>query len=171
MTRHLLVASVTMLMLAPTICGEPVYYAISNGESDGRRVWQIGDLKQFKAKRPANVFDLYTFHRLSDGAARVQREISTRSGEWFLLLIYYYSKDGRLTKIDYDFETVGGLCSCGESGPIRCARSYVVDDTGNLRKTAERVTEVKTGRIVDWTFYEPQVRHWATLRELPILPH
>ena len=170
MTSRLVVASAILLVVASTICGEPIYYAVSEEANYDRRSWHVGDLKQFQAKRPENVFDLYTFHRLSDGGARVRRELSSPFDDWLLILTYHYGSNGRLTKIDYDFRTSNGICDCGESGPVRCERSYLVDFSGKLRKTSEQIIKLETGQLVDWKFHEPQVRHWASLRELPIGP-
>ena len=158
-------------VLASTANAETVYYAVSQGENLARQTWHSGDLERFKQNRPDNVFDLYIFHRLSGGKSKVTRERSTPSGDWFLILTYYYSSGGRLTKMDFDFRTFNGVCPCGETGPIRCERIYSADSAGKLRKESERIVEEKTGATVDWTFNEPLVKHWATLRELPIQPH
>jgi hypothetical protein len=150
---------------------ETIFYAVSEGETYNKQTWRSGDLKQFNENRPHNVFDLYTFHWLADGKAKVIRERTTPSGDWSLTATYYYAKSGRLTKMDFDFQTFKGVCSCGETGPVRCERSYSVDPDGNLRKISERIIEMKTGSAVDWTFQEPVIKHWATLSSLPIKPH
>jgi hypothetical protein len=149
---------------------ETIYYAVAHGQNFENETWHAGDLKTFNAHRPENVFDLYTFHSLSDGTAKVIREMSTPSGDWFLNLTYFYAKDGRLTKIDFDYRTFLGVCSCGETGAVRCRRRYLVDRSGHLRKESELVTRLDSGNAVDWTFPEPKVRHWAKLSELPIRP-
>jgi hypothetical protein len=165
------ISALGAVLFAAATDAETVYYAVSEGENYDKQTWRSGDLKTLKQNRPENVFDLYTFRQLGDGSSRVTRERSTPSGDWFLTLTYYYAKNGRLTKMDYDFRTFNGLCPCGETGPVRCERFYSVDHAGKLRKTSERIIEMKTGAAVDWTFSEPAVRHWARISDLPIRPH
>jgi hypothetical protein len=153
-----------------TVRADTIYYAVSHGQHFENETWHAGDLKVFNANRPENVFDLYTFHRLTDGTAKVIREMSTPSGDWFLILTYFYGKEGRLKKIEFDLRTFNGVCPCGETGPVRCHRCYTVDRSGRLRKESELVTQLDSGNAVDWTFHEPKVRHWAKLSELPIKP-
>lgn len=162
--------TVLIIALGSTAYGEPIYYAVSQGQNFDKQTWHSGDSKAFNANRPENVFDFYTFHRLSDGTAKVIREFNTPSGDWFLNLTYFYGKDGRLGRIDFDFRTFNGICPCGETGPVRCQRSYTVDKRGRLRKESEMIIELKSGNAVDWKFYEPKVRHWAKLSHLPIKP-
>jgi hypothetical protein len=168
--RQLLIG-IAISLAAPVAHGDQIYYAVSEGHNYEKQIWHAGDLKEFNRKRPNNVFDLYTFQRLTDGSVKVARELSAPSGDWFLRLTYFYGKNGQLTKIDFDFSTFEGKCSCGEGGLTRCQRSYSVDSTGQLRKRTERVTDMKTGDIVDWTFPEPKVKHWASLHDLPMRPH
>lgn len=165
-----LAAMLVALMFAATARSETIYYAVFHSDNFEKQTWHTGDSKSFNANRPENVFDLYTFHQLGDGTSKVIREMSTPSGDWFLNLIYFYAKDGRLTKIDFDFRTFNGVCPCGETGPIRCQRWYDVDKSGHLRKASELVTHLTSGNAVDWTFPEPKVRHWGKLSELPIKP-
>ena len=158
-------------MLFTSVAGaETIYYAVSDGENYGGQRWHAGDLQAFNNKRPDNVFDSYTCQHLADGGLKVIRERSTPSGDWSLTLTYNYGTNGRLDKIHFDFSTFNGMCSCGETGPIRCERTYLVDAGGKLRKTMERITNMKTGLLVDWTFSEPTVKHWGSVAELPIKP-
>lgn len=150
--------------------GETVYYAVSRGQHFETQTWHTGDLDEFKQKRPDNVFDFYTFKRLTDGTSKVVREMSTPSGDWFLILTYVYGKTNRLNRIDFDFRTFNGVCPCGETGPVRCQRSYTADKYGHLRKDSELIINLNTGNAVDWTFHEPKLRHWAKLSQLPIKP-
>lgn len=167
-----MVSALTVLgaVFASDARSETIYYAVSHGENFEKQTWRSGELQAFNAKRPENVFDLYTFHRLTDGTSKVIREMSTPSGDWFLNLTYHYGKEGRLSRIDFDFRTFNGVCPCGETGPVRCQRSYAMDKSGHLRKDSELITHLNTGNAVDWTFHEPKVRHWAKLSELPIKP-
>ena len=157
-------------LFVQTSRAETVYYAVSQGSDLGKQVWHAGELKTFNANRPENVFDLYTVQRLNDGRSKVLRELSTPSGDWFLTLSYFFGKDGRLAKIQFDFRTFNGVCSCGETGPVRCQRWYDVDRAGRVRESSERITRLGTEDVVDWTFHEPKVRHWAKLSDLPIKP-
>ncbi|HJT80558.1 MAG TPA: hypothetical protein VJ719_05115 [Chthoniobacterales bacterium] len=170
--RAAIAVSLTIMgvITAPAARSETIYYAVSPGDSFEQQTWHSADRKTFETSRPANVFDLYTVHRLADGSSKVIREMSTPSGDWFLHLTYRYGKDGRLTRIDFDFRTFNGICPCGETGPVRCQRSYAVDTSGRIRKDSELVTHLNTGNTIDWTFDEPKVRHWAKLSDLPIKP-
>jgi hypothetical protein len=161
---------VAMMLFASAAGAQTIYYAVSEGENFAKQHWQAGDLQAFNHNRPDNVFDLYTCERLAGGGLKVIRERSTPSGDWSLALTYDYGTNGRLDKIHYDFSTFNGLCPCGETGPVRCERIYLVDAGGKLRKTMERITEMKTGAVVDWTFSEPTVKHWGSVAELPIKP-
>src|SRR3954453_16284974 len=161
---------VATVLSASAASAETIYYAVSEGENSAKQHWQAGDLQTFNHKRPDNVFDLYSCQRLSDGGLKVIRERSAPSGDWSLTLTYDYGTNGRLHKIQYDFSTFNGMCPCGETGPIRCERTYLVDAGGKLRKTMERITNMKTGVLVDWTFSEPTVKHWGSVAELPIKP-
>jgi hypothetical protein len=163
----LLVATV---LFASAASAETIYYAVSEGENYGSQRWHVGDLQAFNHNRPGSVFDLYTCQRLADGGLKVIRERTTPSGDWSLTLTYRYGTNGRLGKILYDFSTFNGMCPCGETGPIRCERTYLVDAGGKLRKTMERITNMNTGILVDWTFSEPTVKHWRSVAELPIKP-
>jgi hypothetical protein len=169
-TRQVSLFVATMLF-ASAASADTIYYAVSEGENYGRQSWHAADLQAFNGKRPDNVFDLYICRRLTDGGLKVVRDRSSPSGDWSLTLTYYYGANGRLDRIQYDFSTFNGLCPCGEIGPVRCERTYLVDAGGKLRKTMERITNMKTGALVDWTFSEPTLRHWASVAELPIKPH
>jgi len=170
LTRQFVVASIIASLGAATVAAETIYYAVSEGQHYDRQSWRTGDLDQFKRNRPENVFDVYTVHRLQDGRAKVVRERTTPSGDWTLTLTYHYDKDGRLAKMEYDLRTFYGVCPCGETGPVRCERFYSVDRSGRPEKISERITEMKSGNTVDWTFAEPKTKHWARLSELPIRP-
>jgi hypothetical protein len=161
---------VAATLFASVATADTLYYAVSTGEKFDRQSWHSGDLAAFNKNRPENVFDLYTCQRLADGGLKVIRERSTPSGDWSLTLTYHYGTTGRLGKIQYDFSTFNGVCPCGETGPVRCERIYLVDAGSKLRKTMERVTDMKTGAVVDWTFAEPTVKHWGSVAELPIKP-
>src|SRR3954467_7249824 len=101
-TRQLVL---TIVAASVAAAAEPttVYYAVFEGRNYDRETWKVGDLKAFKASRPENVFDSYTFERLPDGKSKVVREFATPSGDWFATLTYFYSNSGRLTRILYDF--------------------------------------------------------------------
>jgi hypothetical protein len=169
--RQRLIAVALTLLFASTARAEPIYYSVSEGQNYEKETWHVGDLKQFNFNRPDNVFDLYTFHGLSGGAAKVVREFSTPSGDWLFILTYYYAKSGQLTKLDSEFRTFGSISVSGEDGLTRCERSYTVNAAGKLHKTRQRITDMKTGRTVNRSFFEPEVKHWMSLRELPVQPH
>jgi hypothetical protein len=149
---------------------QTIYYAVFEGNNYEKETWHVVDLKEFNANRPGNVFDLYRFERLSDGTSKVMREFSTPSGDWMFLLTYHYDKNGRLNKLESEFRTFGGVTISGDGGSTRCVRSFVVSNNGELQKTSERITDMKTGREVTRSFYEPAVKHWMHLRDLPIQP-
>ena len=118
-----------------------------------------------------DVFDSYTFQLSSDGSSKVFREYATPSGDWRISLIYQYAKSGRLTHLQSEFVTFGGVTESNTGGgPTRCARSYTVSSNGTLQKTSEEITDSETGRRVTRKFWEPQVKHWMDLSELPIRP-
>ena len=159
-----------LAVLVSTGRGETIYYAVSHGKNLARQDWHAGDLDAFTANRPENVYDLYTLQRQSDGKAKVSRDMSSPSGDWFLRLTYLYGKDGRLTRIDYDFSAFHAHCSCGARGPARSQRLYRVDTFGRLHKISETVTDLNGGNRVNWSFDEPTIRHWAKLTDLPVKP-
>jgi len=170
------IAAVVIVLLclfshAHFVRAETIYYAVSGGKNYEKETWHVGDLKNFNTKRPDNVFDLFTFERLADGTSKASREYSTPSGDWLFLLTYYYDHNRRLTKLKSEFRTFKGMDVVhDDEGMTRCVRSYSVTNTGKLRKMSEQITDMKSGREVKRTFYEPNVKHWMNLRDLPIQP-
>ena len=169
MTRFSLI-----VLVAASVCAaqaETIYYATSGGKQYEKKTWHTGDLARFKATQPDDVFDSYTFQRLPDGSSRVFRDYATPSGDWLLSLIYQFAKNGRLTHLQSEFVTFGGVTALNAGGGLtRCVRSYTVSRNGTLQKTSEEITDGKTGHRVSRTFWEPQLTHWKHLSELPIRP-
>lgn len=87
------------------------------------------------------------------------------------MFTYHYAKNGRLQRIESEFRTFNGIDVLhDDEGLTRCVRSYAVTNTGRLRKISERITDMKSGREVARSFYEPKVKHWTYLHDLPIQP-
>lgn len=85
-------------------------------------------------------------------------------------LTYDYARSGRLSTIRWDFFTFAGMSREGD-GRTRCVRTFSVGESGDLRQTSERITDAKTGNVVDRRFsFAPRVKHWMSLSELPIMP-
>ncbi len=160
-----------LLGVTAAVSAQTVYYAISSGENYAQKTWRSSPLATFKAAPPEGVYDSYTVESRNDGTVVVQRDYSTPSGDWLLGLTYEYSRDRRLHKIRSEFVTFGGVSvPDGGGGLTRCIRTFSVSRAGTLRKISERITDAKTGKEVDWQFFEPQVEHWMTLDQLPIPP-
>jgi hypothetical protein len=171
MRRHLAGSVVLMLWICVTsLRSEPIYYAVFEGKNYEKRTWFSKELREFNANPPHDVYDLYTFERGARGASIVKREYSTPSGDWLFMFTYRYAKNGRLQRIESEFRTFNGIDVLHDDGMTCCVRSYVVTNTGRLRKISERITDMKSGREVARGFYEPEVKHWMRLHDLPIQP-
>jgi hypothetical protein len=172
MRRHLPGSVVLMLWICVTsLRSDPIYYAVFEGKNYEKRIWFSKELREFNANPPHDVYDLYTFERGARGTSIVKREYSTPSGDWLFMFTYHYAKNGRLQRIESEFRTFNGIDVLNDDeGLTRCVRSYAVTNTGRLRKISERITNMKSGREVARSFYEPEVKHWMHLRDLPIQP-
>ena len=150
---------------------QSVYYATFTGENYAKQTWHSSSLVAFNAAPPDDVYDSYTVERGSGGTSVVHRDYTTPSGDWRFELTYEYGRDARLRKIRSEFVTFGGVTIAGDDeGLTRCVRTFSVSPSGTLRKTSERITDEKSGRVVARQFYQPQITHWMSLDQLPIRP-
>ena len=163
---------VLMLSICVTpLRSESIYYAVFEGKNYEKQKWFSKELREFNANPPDDVHDLYTFERGAHGTSIVKREYSTPSGDWLFMFTYHYAKNGRLQRIESEFRTFNGIDVLhDDEGLTRSVRSYAVTNTGRLRKISERITDMKSGREVVRSFYEPEVKHWMHLHDLPIQP-
>jgi hypothetical protein len=153
------------------LSADRIYYETAKGENFRDQSWHAMDRREFEKNRPDYVYDLYTFERLGDGSSRVRREVDSVSGDWLFLLTYHYGRNGRLTKIGWEFRTFNGIdVEHNDEGLTRCLRTYTVGPSGKLRLVSERMEDMKTGRKVKRSFYEPEIKHWMALKDLPIQP-
>jgi hypothetical protein len=158
-------------VICAVLSADTVYYETSRAEDFQDRSWHAMDRHEFESKQPENVYDFYTFECLADGSSRVKREMDSMSGDWLFLLTYDYAQNGRLTKIDWEFRTFNGIdVEHNDEGLTRCLRTYSVEPCGKLRLLSERMEDMKTGRVVKRSFYEPKITHWMSLKDLPIQP-
>lgn len=149
------------------LCADTIYYETATGENFRNRSWHAMDRRDFEAKQPDEVYDSYTFERSADGSSRVHRELEV-SGDWLFLLTYHYAQNGRLTKIDWEFRTFNGIdVEHNDEGLTRCLRTYSVERSGKFRLLSERMEDMKTGRVVKRSFYQPEITHWMTRKQLP----
>ena len=154
-----------------SICAQTIYYAVASGENYQRKTWRSARLSAYNAAPPGDVYDSYAIERHPDGGTIVRRDYTTPSGDWRFELTYEYGRNSRLRKIRSEFVTFGGITISGEDeGLTRCVRTFTVSRSGTLRNTSERITDEKSGRVVARQFYEPQIKHWMNLDELPIRP-
>jgi hypothetical protein len=145
-------------MCAKGLSAETVYYAVSeNGEDYLKKTWHSAEIGRFRKNPPENVFDSYTFQRLANGTSKVVRQCSSPSGDWFMIVTYDYGKNGRLTSLQTDLAFL--------EPQSRCERSYSVNPSGTLNKTSERITGGN-----DSAEWQPPVKHWMSLSELPLKP-
>jgi len=163
---------ITLLLASATAaCAQTIYYATFRGDNYAQKSWHSAPLAAFKAAPPDNVYDSYTVERRRDGSTTVRRDYSTPSGDWRFELTYEYGRDRCLHKLHSEFVTFGGITISGEDeGLTRCIRDFTVSSRSTLQKISERIIDEKTGRTVARQFYNPQVKHWMTLDELPIPP-
>ena len=160
-----------LLGSAATAWSQTVYYATFTGKNYAKGTWHSSSLAAFKAAPPDDVYDSYTLERRRDGSVIVHRDYATPSGDWRFDLTYEYGRNTRLRKIRSEFVTFGGITISGEDeGLTRCVRTFTVSRSGTLHKTSERITDEKTGRVAARQFYDPQIKHWMSLDELPIHP-
>jgi hypothetical protein len=154
-----------------SIYAQTIYYAVASGQNYQRKTWSSAPLAAYNAARPGDVYDSYTIERHPDGTTVVHRDYTTPSGDWRFELTYEYGRDTCLRKIRSEFVTFGGITISGEDeGLTRCVRTFTISRNGTLHKTYERITDEKSGRVVARQFYEPQIKHWMSLDELPIHP-
>ncbi len=144
-----------------------LYYSESEGDHYEKQSWHSAPLSRFLAEKNVS-FDAYTFRRRSDGTSIVARDYATPSGDWIVKLTYLYGANGRLRFIRWDTYTFHG--SKEGEGLTRCVRTFTVTPRGELIQKSERITDDKTGKVVDRSFWSPRVKHWMSLAELPIKP-
>jgi hypothetical protein len=161
----------TLVAFASSAFAQTVYYAVARGANYQQKIWHSAALSAYKAAPPGDVYDTYTVDRRSDGTTVVSRDYTTPSGDWRFELTYEYGRDARLRNIRSEFVTFDGITVSGDDeGLTRCVRTFTVSRSGALHKTSERITDEKTGRVVARQFYDPQIKHWMNLDELPIRP-
>jgi hypothetical protein len=160
-----------LLGSAATTWSQTVYYATFTGENYAKETWHSSSLAAFKAAPPADVYDSYVVERHPNGSTSVHRDYTTPSGDWRFEFTYDYGRDAHLREIRSVFVAFGGITISGkDEGLTRCVRTFSVLPSGTLRKTSERITDEKSGRVVARQFYQPQVEHWMSLSQLPIPP-
>ena len=151
---------------------QTIYYATFTGENYEKETWHRSSLAAFKSAPPDDVYDSYTVERHPNGSTTVHRDRTTPTGDWRSEFVYDYDRQAQLRKIHSVFVTFNGLLASGEEGGglTRCVRVFSVSRGGALRKTSERITDEKSGKVAARRFYEPQVEHWMSLSQLPIPP-
>jgi len=160
-----------LLLSAAPACSQTVYYATFTGEKYAKKTWHSSSLAAFKAAPPEDVYDSYTVEHRNDATVVVHRDYTTPSDDWRFELTYEYGRDRRLRNMHSEFLTFGGITISGkDEGLTRCTRTFTVSRAGTLHKTSEHITDAKSGRVVARQFFEPQVKHWLSLDELPIHP-
>jgi hypothetical protein len=168
---HVSLYIAALIGFTSSICAQTIYYAVASGENYERKTWRSAPLSAYNTAPPGDVCDSYTVERHPDSTTIARRDYTTPSGDWRFELTYEYGRDNRLRKIRSEFVTFGGITVSGEDeGLTRCVRTFTISRGGSLRKTSERITDEKSGRVVARQFYEPQIKHWMTLDELPIRP-
>ena len=138
---------------------QTIYYAVSDGDGENylKKTWHASEIGRFRKNPPDHVFDSYTFQDLANGTSTVVRQCSSPTGDWAMTVKYSYGKNGRLTMLQTDLSMNEGL--------DRYERSYSVTPSGTLNKTSERIT----GKDLDGS-WQPPVKHWMSLSELPLRP-
>jgi len=141
-----------------TVSTQQIYYAVSDSDDENylKKTWHVGEIDRFRKNPPDHVFDSYTFQRLANGTSKVVRECSSPTGDWAMIVKYSYGKNGRLTSLQTDLAM--------PDAQSRCERSYSVNPSGTLNKTSERITGNDSAK------WQPPVKHWMTLSELPLKP-
>ena len=171
---RLVIPIFTVLLCSGTAVGQEqtIYYGVFEGKNYEKETWHSTKLREFQANRPDNVFENYTLHKEADGTCKVKRECTTPSGDWMLYLTYKYGANGRLRQLESDFRTfvADPAAEGNEGGVTRCLRVYDVSSGGKLEKKSENITDAKTGRKVVRRFFDPEVKHWMSLRDLPLEP-
>lgn len=112
--------------------------------------------------------DPYSIAKTPSHLTIVKREVATESGDWVFNFTYTYGKNGQLKSMTSEFFTFNGLEQETEQAlPTVCVRRYEVSETKQLILKSQRITDSKTKKVVQRSFWEPEVHHWMSLSELP----
>ena len=165
--RAIYLAIAFACMSVTALSAQVIYYLVATGDRYENRTWHSAQLSKFKTEQ-IYTFDSYTFKRRADGTSVVERDYATPSGDWLVKLKYLYGVTGRLRYVRLNLFTFSGTPE--GAGITNCLRTFTVSPLGELRQTSERITDDKTGKVVDRKFWAPHVKHWMSLSELPITP-
>ena len=112
--------------------------------------------------------DTYTTVKTPPNLTTVKREVAPPSGDWTLYLNYTYGKNGELKTIASEFRTFNGYDpKTEEISSTKCERRYEVSEANQLVLKTELITDLKTKKVVQRTFWEPKVKHWMNISDLP----
>jgi hypothetical protein len=146
---------------------ETFHYQTHQGANHQSAGWKTAPSRKEFKKLGVETYDSYKLIRKPDGTTEVQRQYSTPSGDWMMYLRYFYSPAGRLTNIYSELRTFSAIDSkTGKTAPAKCIRHFRVEGT-KITKESKLVTDLKSGRPADRAFFDPPVRHWMSLSELP----
>jgi hypothetical protein len=166
-----LVSIALLVASGTTVSAQTIYYATFRGKNYEKKVWHSASLATFKAAPPKDVYDSYTVEQGGDGTVVVHRDCTTPSGDWRFEFTYEYGQDGRLHKLQSELVVFSSISASGkDAGSTRCVRTFTVSGAGTFHKTSERITDVKSGKVVARQFFQPHIKHWMSLDELPIHP-
>ena len=155
-------------MVLPVCAGGPVIYETYTGDTYKSAGWNIAVNDLAFAKLNITTFDSYTKDQDESGGLRVTRERTTPSGDWSFLLKYTYDASGNIIRFVSDFYTFTGYDpKTGEGGLTRCLRVFNISSNGTMTLASEAMTDLPSGKKVHRTFFEPEIRHWMNVADLP----
>jgi hypothetical protein len=144
------------------------YYETYRGENYESAGWKVAPNEEALGEIPDAGYHNYTRTEDRSGLVKVRRQMGTPSGDWFFVIDYDYGADGKLAKIRSEFRTFRGHDSQTDDFlPTGCLRSYGVSPAGKISLQTEEIRDLESGKRVKRAFWEPEIKHWMSVADLP----